>query len=279
MKSVAIHSHKGGTGKTTLSINLAVLLAKQGYNVCLLDADFSAPNLQTFFRSNPKKYLNDFINNTATSEECIYQIELTPKLEGKLFIGYADPTSKGLDQMINIDNKTAGKMLKRLYQLKMEFRKAPYEIDFLILDTTPGIGLTTINSFVITDNIMFVIKLSNADIDGTVHMIGGLLDSLPTRAMMIANQIPADKIDSESKQSRLTKLLDNYLAEKSESTKIEFLGWIATDSELQSIEFDIGVSTLAGVEMDRTIFTLHKPDHPFSKTLEKIGKQIFMQED
>jgi MinD superfamily P-loop ATPase len=47
---VAIASGKGGTGKTTLSVNLAVLLADQGQVVRLLDADVEEPDCHLFLR-------------------------------------------------------------------------------------------------------------------------------------------------------------------------------------------------------------------------------------
>lgn len=45
---VAIASGKGGTGKTTLSVNLAALLADQGVGVRLLDADVEEPDCRLF---------------------------------------------------------------------------------------------------------------------------------------------------------------------------------------------------------------------------------------
>lgn len=52
---VAVSSGKGGVGKTTIAVNLAVALASKGYNVGLLDADVFGPSVPIMFAAENYK--------------------------------------------------------------------------------------------------------------------------------------------------------------------------------------------------------------------------------
>ena len=73
-KCIAFHSYKGGTGKSTISANISVLLVKMGYNVLLIDMDVYAPTLQTYFSQEPTYWINNFLFNTAEFENVIYDL-------------------------------------------------------------------------------------------------------------------------------------------------------------------------------------------------------------
>lgn len=69
---IAIASGKGGTGKSTISVNLAYLLAKKNNNIALVDCDVEEPNCHLFL--NPKFEYSDTVNTAIPkidNEKCI----------------------------------------------------------------------------------------------------------------------------------------------------------------------------------------------------------------
>jgi MinD-like ATPase involved in chromosome partitioning or flagellar assembly len=78
-KCIAFHSYKGGTGKTTLAGNFAAVLAKAGSRVCLLDLDVYAPSLQSYFMTEPRKWINDYLYSEADVGDVMQDLQL-PKI-------------------------------------------------------------------------------------------------------------------------------------------------------------------------------------------------------
>jgi chromosome partitioning protein len=99
-KIVAVHSYKGGTGKTLLSVNLAATFAKHGKKVCLFDLDFRAPSLFAILKVEDTEYwLNDYLNEKCSIDKVL--IDLSSRLKGKenFFAALANPTTEAIREM------------------------------------------------------------------------------------------------------------------------------------------------------------------------------------
>jgi len=118
---VAVGSGKGGVGKTTLSVNLALSLAKLGYKVGLLDADVYGPNVPLMLGSSATpKIVGDNMIEPPTR----YGIKV-------ISVGFLNPGDKPL--------VWRGPML---HQMIREFiqRVEWGVLDYLIVDLPPGTG-------------------------------------------------------------------------------------------------------------------------------------------
>ncbi len=267
LRSLAILSHKGGVGKTSIAVNIAVHLAKAGKRVCLLDNDFHGPSIMTFFQKDPKvNWLNEYLLGNEPIDNCLQNVAASLNLPGNLWVGYADPTPEAIQNLIRIDQKTSIKMLQNLIKLKKGFKNKPYEIEYMVVDCSPGTGYSTVNVMLATDSSLFIVKLSNADLFGTSQMIAGLYKQLKNRSLVLANLIPKQAI-SGTKKDEIQKLIEKRFTQDIGDKIVEFLGWIPTDFELQNIEFNEAVKSLQGQESSRIIYTLEQPEHIFSTTL------------
>ncbi|PWI48485.1 hypothetical protein CEE45_06255 [Candidatus Heimdallarchaeota archaeon B3_Heim] len=276
MKSLAILSHKGGVGKTILAVNLAIHLAAEGKNICLIDSDFHGPSILTFF--TPKSeihWINSFLTGESSLEECLQDLSNDLALSGKLLVAFADPTPESIQNVIRLDQNTSMKMLHYLMKMKSMLREEPYSIDYLILDCSPGTGFSTINVMVITEIILFMVKVTNADIIGTSHMIEGLHKQLKSRTKIIANQIPSDFLNDQTKKEHFQKLIENLLKKDLGDKTVDFMGWIPNDLDLYKTEFETAIKTLEGNPTRRMIHTLDKPDHIISKIIKELANNLF----
>lgn len=274
MKTLGILSNKGGVGKTSIGVNIAVQLAKQGKNVCLLDNDFQGPSLMTFFP--PKvKWINDYLVGDDSLESYLQHIDSSIyNLKGNLFVGFANPTHESIKEHLSIDRKKHMKMLQNLVKMKRDLKLYPYNIDYFIIDSSPGAGFSTINVALVSDVNLFIVKISNADLYGTTEMISGIYEQLKSKCLILANHIPPNFINDASKMHMLEEIIQERFIARGENG-MEFIGWIPADLDLFTYEFDDAVASFKNQDYKRKIFSHEFPEHIFSRTLTNLIPRMF----
>lgn len=135
---VAVSSGKGGVGKSTVAVNLAIALSKLGYSVGLLDADIFGPSI-------PKMFHEEEARPYAVRVDGRDLIEPVGKYGIKVL---------SLGFFVNAETATLWRGAMASNALKQLIADANWgELDYLILDTPPGtsdIHLTLLQTLAIT---------------------------------------------------------------------------------------------------------------------------------
>lgn len=261
-KTIAFHSYKGGTGKTTLISNLAATYAKKGLNVCLFDFDLYAPSLGTYFRKKPNLYINDFLKGETELSDVIIDLSSELDLKGKLFLGFSSSNKEDIHEIeIHHETKWQVAALKRFLAAKKDLF-SNFDIDYILLDTSPGIRYWSINAIAASELLFLITKISDMDIEGTKKMIIDTYDSLTkfgSKKFIIFNKTPGASPVKEFKNNDRGK---NLLTEK--------LGKTLETVVLGSIP------CYCDVQFNRHEFlsTVKNPNHPFSKRVNMIAEKI-----
>ena len=131
---LAITSGKGGVGKTNVTINVAIAMARLGLRVGVLDADFGLGNVDVLLGLAPGAH----VGHVVAGEKQLRDVVVRGP-HGITII----PASSGLQSMTSLSGVQRDRLLAAL-------DLACRELDFLLIDTAAGIS----------DNVMEMLKLA-----------------------------------------------------------------------------------------------------------------------
>ena len=253
-KIIAVHSYKGGTGKTSLSVNLAATYARRGKKVCLMDLDFRAPSLHVLFKDYKAEYwLNDYLNGVCEIGKVLIDASRDHGNGGKLMVALANPSTEAIRDMTAKDRKWEMKALGRLLSLRSSIINDS-DFDYLILDTSPGLQYSSINAIVSADLALVVTSLDASDINGSQRMTSELYDLFEKKTGILVNKVVADHLSSKEAQKKFNK----------------YIKGVHTLPILATIPCYCEVLRAAG----NFIFSEEKPEHPFTKTIDELAATI-----
>lgn len=119
---IAVSSGKGGVGKTTLTVNMGIAMARQGKHVCLFDADTNLANINILLRETPLYTLQHVLDGEKTIAEIVV------RSHGISLI----PGASGITDFSTLDQHAQLRLLRALSELEHQY-------DVILVDTSAGI--------------------------------------------------------------------------------------------------------------------------------------------
>ncbi len=156
-RKIAVFNHKGGTGKTTTSVNLAAGLAERGHRVLLLDTDSQG---------------NVAVSLGASSERSLYHV-LVMGLRASDAIQSLRP---GLDLLPSNETLAAAELYlagrqgrDRILAQRLESVVDGY--DFVVIDCSPSLSLLNQNALVLADSVLVPVGCDYLSLVGVRQVI------------------------------------------------------------------------------------------------------------
>ncbi len=253
-KLVAVHSYKGGTGKTIMAVNLAATFVKQGKKVAIFDLDFRAPSLFAILRCEKiSVWLNDYLNNKCEVDDVLVDLSSRISGMGKLYAGLADPSIDAMRDITTKDRRWEMRALGRLLSLKNKLIDEQ-KFDYIIFDTSPGLHFSSMNAIVTADFVVITTTGDCSDVNGTKRMITEFYKLFETKTGLVINKVLDDDARSNNAEY-VKKIKDIY--------NVPMLGAVPCFCEVLKAE-------------GRCLFPQDKPEHPFTLLLTEIANKIEM---
>jgi MinD-like ATPase involved in chromosome partitioning or flagellar assembly len=259
-KVVVIHSFRGGTGKTNTVANTAVCIASKGKRIGIVDTDIQSPGIHVLFGFEPdmiKHSLNDYLWNKCTINDAAYDVtEKFAELEDKAKVGRILRADVGkiflIPSSMNLSEIT--KILKEGYEVShlnegLSDAIKKLSLDYLFIDTHPGIGEETLLSLAISDISLIMMRPDSQDYQGTRVTLEVCRRLGVSNLFLVINRVLAS-YDFEKVKADVEKTYQCPVAA------------VLPNSDDLTENASVG------------IFYLKHPEHPFSKGIEQIAYRV-----
>lgn len=211
MKTIAITSGKGGVGKSTITANLALALAKLGKRVMVLDADLGLGNIDVLYDLRPTYTLEHVVKGEKALEEIL--------LEGPMGIRVI-PAPSGVEEMVALRDE------ERLMLLE-GFRRVTEGVDIFLIDTAPGISSNVIFFNLAASQVVVVVSPDPCSLVDSYALIKVMALGHSKRRLGILVNGSRDEREARRIFERLDTLASRFLG-----ATLDYVGQIPQDPKV-----------------------------------------------
>jgi MinD-like ATPase involved in chromosome partitioning or flagellar assembly len=245
---ISIHSFRGGTGKSNSTANIASLMAKRGYRVGVVDTDIASPGIHILFgidETDMDYSLNDYLWGNCDIEQSARDVtsNIGSDIEGQVYLIPASVKAGEIARVLR-EGYDVG-LLNDGFQDLIEV----FDLDALLIDTHPGLNEETLLSIAISDVLLLILRPDQQDYQGTSVTVEVARKLDVPEMYLLVNKVPA-KFPPESVQERVEKTYN-----------VEVAAVLPHSDEMMILA-------------SSGIFSLQYPDHPISKSYERVSRLL-----
>lgn len=215
-KVITVTSGKGGVGKTSLTVNLAIQLSRMGKRVVIFDADFGLANIEIMLGIRPKYNLADMMYRGKKIEDII-----TYAPEG---IGFISGGS-GINELANLSREQVFSLIQKLDELDQM-------ADVILVDTGAGISDAVLEFVAASEEVILVATPEPTSITDAYALMKTLNHKISYKSEETVVKMVANQVREGSEADELFEKMGTVV-EKFLDIKVEFLGSIPYDKNMQ----------------------------------------------
>ncbi len=211
LRVMAVTSGKGGVGKTMLTANLAVLGAKRGKRVLVIDADLGLANVEIVFGVKPKRHVGDLLNPEVSPSDVL--IEVRPGI-------HILPAASGIQELTQLGEDEKLRLISTLDGLAERF-------DLVLIDSGAGIGDNVLFFVGVAQEIVLVVTPEPTSLVDAYAAVKVLSQQVGIKDFGVVVNSVVDELAARDVFQKLVGLADRFL-----SVRIRHLGYVTRDENV-----------------------------------------------
>lgn len=242
---ITVTSGKGGVGKTSIAVNIAIQLKRQGKRVIILDADFGLANIEVMLGIRPQYNLADLMFRGKSLSEII--------TKGPEDIGFISGGS-GIQELARMTKEQVMYLTQKLVELDAM-------ADVIVVDTGAGIADNVLEFVTASSEVLLVATPEPTSITDAYALLKALnrragFSRERTSIKMISNRVGSEA-EGKSLYEKMSIVVDKFL-----NIQPEFLGIIPQDDAISK-----------AVMVQKPI-TIAYPNSPAAKAMQAIAVKL-----
>jgi flagellar biosynthesis protein FlhG len=242
LRVIAVTSGKGGVGKTNVSTNLAVLAARMGKRVLIIDADLGLANVEIVLGLKPRYHMGDLLDSSLSIDEVL--------VEGPHGIRILSAGS-GVQGLSRLDEAQKLRLVSALDPIEDRF-------DLVIVDSGAGIGDNVLFFVGAAQEALLVVSPEPTSLVDAYAVVKVLSQQAGVRHFNVIVNPVVDELPARDIFYKLTAVTNRFL-----SANVRHLGYIPRDENLHR-----------AIMAQRPVVDIF-PRSPASRALGLIAEKLF----